>query len=159
MDMGDMGGMRGMRDKRPKSSLEMLITGLVIGSVALAYWLFAPGSRGDQWWVLAMAVFAGFLPASRGLAGMISARAQAPAAKKLGERERAAGNERSVLKVARDHGGRLTPALVALDCDMDVAEAEAILDGLAKKGHASMRVREDGRVEYEFSEFMPQGLA
>ena len=151
MDMGDMGGMRG---KRPRSSLEMLITGLVIGSAALGYWFFIPGGASHQWWIPAMAFFAGFLPAARGLAGLISARADAPATKKLGERERAAGNERSVLTIARDRGGRLTPALVALDCDMGIEEAEAVLDGLAKKGHASMRVREDGRVEYEFSEFM-----
>jgi hypothetical protein len=85
---------------------------------------------------------------------MIASRANAPAAKKLGERAKAAEHERSILRIARDRGGRLTPALVALDCDMGVEEAERILDGLAKKGHASMQVREDGRVEYEFSEFM-----
>ena len=43
--------------------------------------------------------------------------------------------------------------MVALDCDMSVEEAERVLDDLAKKGHASMRVREDGRIEYEFAEF------
>jgi hypothetical protein len=37
---------------------------------------------------------------------------------------------------------------------MSVETAERVLDGLAKKGHASMRVRDDGRIEYEFSEFM-----
>jgi hypothetical protein len=144
-----------MRDKRPRSSLEMLISGLVVGFGALAYWLLAPGAAGHQWWIPAMAFFAGFLPAARGLAGIISARAAAPAAKRIGEKERALERERAVLRVARENGGRLTPALAALDCDMGVEEAEAVLEGLARKGHASMRVREDGRVEYEFTEFMP----
>jgi hypothetical protein len=149
-DMMDMGGNRG---RKPKTNVESFVTGLVVGGGALAYWLLAPGVK--PWWIIAIAVFAGILPAARGLSGMIASRANAPAAKKLGEREKAAENERSILRIARDRGGRLTPALVALDCDMGVEEAERILDGLAKKGHASMQVREDGRVEYEFSEFMP----
>ena len=149
-DMMDMGGNRG---RKPKTNVESFVTGLVVGGGALAYWLLAPGEK--PWWIIAIAVFAGILPAARGLSGMIASRANAPAAKKLGEREKAAENERSILRIARDRGGRLTPALVALDCDMGVEEAERILDGLAKKGHASMQVREDGRVEYEFSEFMP----
>ncbi len=39
---------------------------------------------------------------------------------------------------------------------MGIDEAERVLDGLVKNGHASMRVREDGRIEYEFSEFLPR---
>jgi hypothetical protein len=145
----------GMRDRerRPRSSLESLITGLVVGAGCVGFWILSPQREG-QWWVLFMALFTGVLPAARGLSRIIAARASAPAAKKLGEKERAAESERSVLKIARDRAGRLTPSLVALDCDMSVEEAELILDGLAKKGHASMRVRDDGRVEYEFSEFM-----
>jgi len=151
--MRDMMDMRGRRGRRPKTSVESFITGLVIGGGALAYWFLAPGEK--PWWIIAIAVFAGLLPAARGLSGMITSRTSAPAAKKIGERERAAENEKAVLRMARDRGGRLTPALVALDCDMGVAEAEFVLDGLAKKGHASMRVRDDGRIEYEFAEFLP----
>ena len=147
-DMMDMGGNRG---RRPKSNVESLITGLVLGGGFMDFWAFG----GHQPWAIFAAVFAGILPAARGLSGMISSRASAPAAKKVGDRERAAENERTVLRMARDRGGRLTPSLVALDCDMGVSEAELVLDGLAKKGHASMRVRDDGRIEYEFSEFLP----
>jgi hypothetical protein len=139
------------RNRKPKTNVESLVTGLVVGSGFIAFYLFG----GHQAWAIFAALFAGLLPASRGLSGMIAARANAPAEKKLGERERAAESEKSVLRIARDRGGRLTPALVALDCDLGVEEAERVLDGLAKKGHASMRVRDDGRVEYEFSEFLP----
>ena len=41
---------------------------------------------------------------------------------------------------------------------MTVEEAERALDSLAKKGHAAVRIRDDGRIEYEFSEFLPGPL-
>jgi hypothetical protein len=147
-DMRDDRGPRGRRGRGPKSNLESLVTGLALGSGFVAFWALG----GHQPWALIAAVFAGLMPAARGLSGMIASRA--PATKRLGEKERTAGNERTILRIARDRGGRLTPALVALDCDMSIEEAEASLDGLARKGHASMRVRDDGRIEYEFSEFI-----
>lgn len=135
--------------KRQKTAVESLITGLVVGGGFLALWALG----GHAVWALLAAVFGGLLPASRGLSKLIAARAAAPAAKRIGEREQAAENERSVLRIARDRAGRVTPSMVALDCEMSVEEAERVLDDLAKKGHASMRVREDGRIEYEFAEF------
>ena len=147
-DMNDM--MR--RRHRPRSRAESLITGLAVGGGFMAFWALG----GHQAWALFGAFFGGLLPAARGIAGMIEARGTAPAARKASERERALENERSVLGLARGKGGRLTPALVALDCDMGIDEAERVLDGLVKNGHASMRVREDGRIEYEFSEFLPR---
>jgi hypothetical protein len=137
---------------RQKSSLESFITGLVIGGSALAYWLLVPGQK--PWWILAVAFFAGFLPAARGLSGMIASRAALPAAKRLGERERAAEREKTIIRIASRNDGRVTPSLVVLESDISVEEAERALDDLAKKGHAAMRVRDDGRIEYEFSEFM-----
>jgi len=151
--MDDMRGNRGPCGRRghgPKSNLESLVTGLVLGSGFVAFWVLG----GHQAWALIAAVFAGLMPAARGLSGMIASRTQAPAAKRLGDKERTAEHERAVLRIARDRGGRLTPALVALDCDLSIEEAERVLDGLAGKGHASMRVRDDGRIEYEFSEFI-----
>jgi len=143
------------RDRRPRSNLETLITGLVLGGGFAAVWAFG----GHPAWAIFAALFAGLLPAARGASGLIAQRSAARALepqKRQSEAEKALENERAVLKAARDQGGRLTPALVALDCDMSIEEAERVLDGLASKGHASLRVREDGRLEYEFSEF--QGL-
>jgi hypothetical protein len=148
----DMRGMRPAGGKRPKSNVEALVTGLVIGGGFMAFWAFG----GHQPWALVAAFFAGALPAARGLSGIIAQRAEAPAARRLGAKEKAAETERAILRIARDRGGRITPAIVALDCDIGVEEAEAALDGLAKKGHASLRVRDDGRVEYEFSEFLAE---
>jgi hypothetical protein len=141
------------RDRPPKGNLESLITGIVVGGGFAAVWAFG----GHQTWCLFAALFGGLLPATRGLSGLIAARSAAPAAKRLAERERAAESERAVLRIARDRGGRLTPSLVALECDLGIEESERLLDNLARKGHASMQVRDDGRIEYEFSEFLALG--
>ena len=140
------------RDRPRRSPLESIVTGLVLGGGFMTFWALG----GHQDWAIFAAFFAGLLPAARGVSGLIAARSSEPAARRIGERERAIERERAVLGLARERGGRLTPALVALDCSMSVEEAEAVLDGMAKKGHASMRVRDDGRIEYEFSEFMSQ---
>jgi hypothetical protein len=144
----DRNGNRG-----PRNNVESFITGLVIAGGAFAYWFLAPGPK--PWWLAFVAFFGGFLPAARGLSGMIASRGAAPAAKRLGERERAAEHERIALSVAREKGGRITPSLVVLASEMTVEEAERALDSLAKKGHAAVRIRDDGRIEYEFSEFLP----
>jgi hypothetical protein len=149
--MGDLDRRSGRRERRPRSNVESLITGLVVGSGFVTYWVFG----GHQSWALFAAFFGGLLPAARGLAGLIAAKGAAPAAKRLGERETAAENERIALLVARKKGGRITPALVVLDSEMSVEAAERALDGLARKGHAAVRIRDDGRIEYEFSEFLP----
>jgi hypothetical protein len=137
--------------RRPRSNIESIVTGLVIGGGFIAWWAF----NGHADWALIGAFFGGLLPVSRGVSGLITARGAAPGVKRLGEKERSLENERAVLQMARNSGGRLTPGLVALDCSMSVEEAERVLDGLVKKGHSSMMVRDDGRIEYEFSEFLP----
>jgi hypothetical protein len=47
-----------------------------------------------------------------------------------------------------------SPSLVALESELTVERAERALEDLTRNGHASMRVREDGRIEYEFIEFI-----
>jgi hypothetical protein len=143
-------------NRRPRTDVESFVTGLVIAGGAFAYWFLAPGQK--PWWIFFIAFFGGFLPAARGLSGMLSSRSAAPGARKLGEREKAAEHERTALAVAREKGGRITPSLVVLASDMTVEEAERALDSLAKKGHAAVRIRDDGRIEYEFSEFLPGPL-
>jgi len=149
---------QGKKGRGGKGPAESLASGLVLGSVFLCVWLFG----GHQPWALFAAVFGGAIPVSKGLSGLIAARAErasleGPRPGRIDPRGEAARAEKAVLLAAKGHGGRVTPSLVALDSDMSVEEAEAALDGLAKKGHASVRVREDGRIEYEFSEFLPQG--
>jgi hypothetical protein len=138
---------------RSKTPVESLVTGLAIALGFVGFWAFG----GHQTWALFAALFGGVLPASRGFTRIIEARAErrrleAPARKPSPQDE--AHIEKTVLRVARDHGGRVTPSLVALESEFSVERAERVLEDLTRNGHASMRVREDGRIEYEFIEFI-----
>jgi hypothetical protein len=138
--------------KKMKSALESFLTGLLVAGGFGAFWYFTHGG----WWLLAIALFAGLLPAARALSSMIASRASEPVRRRLDERQLSAENERTVLRIARERGGRITPSLVVLGSSMALEEAERALDDFAKKGHATVRIREDGRIEYEFSEFLPE---
>lgn len=145
----------GRREK--KGPAETLVSGIALATAFASIWAFG----GHPAWALFVAVFAGVVPASKGIAGLIAERAERreiesrAEPRRLGAQDAALRDEKAILRIARDSGGRLTPSLVALESDMSVDQAEKALDELAKKGHASMQVRDDGRVEYEFSEFMP----
>lgn len=155
----------GRRGRR--TPVESIVMGLAMGGALVAWWAVAPGSR-DSWWLLPAAIVMGIMPVARGISGIVAQRseiAREREARRLaagggGERVKGRGGaaqaERTILRLASERGGKLTPSLVVLGSDMTIEEAERALDGLAKKGHAALRVRDDGRVEYEFSEFLPR---
>ncbi len=61
--------------------------------------------------------------------------------------------ERTILRTARRNTGTVTPAEVALEGDWTVEQAAKALEKLAAGGHADMRIRESGVIEYHFAEF------
>jgi hypothetical protein len=65
--------------------------------------------------------------------------------------------EKTVLRVARANGGFVTPGEAALEGDMSVDEARKLLEKMATKGNAEMRVRASGVVVYFFPEFAKDG--
>lgn len=65
--------------------------------------------------------------------------------------------EKTVLRVARANGGFVTPGEAALEGDMSVDEARKVLEKLASRGNAEMRVRSSGVVVYFFPEFAKDG--
>jgi hypothetical protein len=65
--------------------------------------------------------------------------------------------EKTVLRVARANGGFVTPGEAALEGDMSVDEARKLLEKMASKGNAEMRVRSSGVVVYFFPEFSKDG--
>jgi|WetSurMetagenome_2_1015567.scaffolds.fasta_scaffold341254_2 hypothetical protein len=155
--------------RRNKTPVESLVTGLAMGAAMLAWWAIAPGAR-DSWWLLPCALFMGLMPAARGVSGILaerSALARERASRRLSDgdgegrdgRRSHASVERTIIRLASESGGRLTPALVVLGSEMTIEEAERALDGLAKKGYAAMRVNDDGHVEYEFAEFLSRPVA
>ncbi len=64
--------------------------------------------------------------------------------------------EKEILQIAKENRGKITPTLIALHSSLSLEKAEKLLEDIAKKGYASMQVTEDGRVEYEFPEFLPR---
>ena len=104
------------------------------------------------WFFIFPLVFAGVLPLINGLLHLPQGRS----ARSDGQVKRAASGEKQVLEAARDEQGIITPTVVALKTDLSILEADKILEDMARKGYAQMRVTESGRVEYEFPEFQPR---
>ena len=65
--------------------------------------------------------------------------------------------EKTILRVARANGGFVTPGEAALEGDMSIDEARKLLEKMAAKGNAEMRVRSSGVVVYFFPEFAKDG--
>ena len=133
-----------MRKERRQAEGE-LASGLTFSAVFGALLLI----QGGWFWIFPLA-FVGFLPAVKGFLSLRRVRSapQPPAPV-------APDPQTAVLKIARLQSGRVTPALVAVDTPLTVEEAERALDEMVRGGHAAMVVADDGRVEYEFREFLP----
>jgi hypothetical protein len=143
-------GRKSGKDKRRERPVETLTTGLTFIAIFGALTLFVPGAH----WLIFPLIFVGVLPAIRGLTGLIARRAErieappppSPATSR-------ASDEKELLLVARASGGVVTPALAALKTSLSIDAAEKILQDMASRGHVTMIVGEDGRVEYHFPEF------
>jgi len=134
---------RRLRRERKQAEGE-LASGLTFSAVFVVLLLV----QGGWFWIFPLA-FAGFLPAVKGFLSL----------RRIGSLRRlrapAPDPQTEVLKIARRQGGRVTPALVAVDTPLSVEEAERALDQMVSGGYATMAVADDGRVEYEFREFLP----
>ncbi|MDE0229769.1 MAG: hypothetical protein OXH96_00725 [Spirochaetaceae bacterium] len=139
---------RQLRKERKKAEGE-LASGLTFSAVFVVLLLV----HGGWFWIFPLA-FAGMLPAVKGFLSLrrigTARHLRAPAPPDA---------QTEVLKIARRQGGRITPALVAVDTPLSVEEAERALDQMVRGGYATMAVADDGRVEYEFREFLPPAAA
>lgn len=61
--------------------------------------------------------------------------------------------EKRVLQSASQQGGFLTVPRLAMETDLSLAQSEAILDELSRRGYANPQVSSEGAVEYVFQEF------
>jgi TM2 domain-containing membrane protein YozV len=61
--------------------------------------------------------------------------------------------ERTILRTARRNGGTVTPGEIAIEGDWTIEQAQKALEKLAAAGHAEMRIRESGVIDYHFAEF------
>ena len=128
--------------KSPEGSL---VSGLVFTAAFGIVWFTT-----KQWYWVFPTMFAGVLPAVKGLQRLIRNRWGNSS---LGQDVQALA-EKEILKLARRENGIITPAMAAIDTELTIEKAEKILDKLAGKGYASMHVTDDGMIKYEFPEFM-----
>ncbi|MCA1847382.1 MAG: hypothetical protein LC704_00085 [Actinobacteria bacterium] len=107
----------------------------VIVPVALAgILLFALTNVGWIWFTFCWVIFPAFGLLVRGIAGLSEGRTGLSAGD---------GKERELLGALRQRG-ELTPAEVAMETSLSVAEADRILRELAEGGHLQIRVRGGG---------------
>ena len=130
---------------RKKGPVEALLTGIVL---TLAFGVVFLLNRHQWFWIFPL-VFAGILPTLEGLRRILRER-KPP---RIEAEEKSDREEKEILRLARDEGGTVTPALAALKTSLNTERAERVLQNLVKKGFASMNVTEEGRVLFEFPEF------
>ena len=135
-------------ERKRERGIQELIGGLTVGGV----FTFVYFSSSWAWWAIFPIIFGGILPAVQGLSKIIASRRLSIDVKNE-EKRRIASREKDVLRSAQQHKGILSPSIVALDTNLSIEEADALLQQLAGKGICSMEVRESGRIEYVFEEF------
>ena len=144
-------GLRQAGDSRRRKSAEASLTSGAVFTVAFGVAWSVTG----WWFFIFPLLFAGVLPMVDGLRRIGSQ-------KRRGElpprgTANAASAEKQILLAAKENGGVVTPALVALKTELSIQEAEKALEEMAQRGYANMRVTDSGRIEYEFPEFAPPG--
>lgn len=145
------GGQRNRKSNQ--NGVETFTSGLIFTvAFGLAWYL-------TGWWIwLFPFIFAGILPLVEGVRKMIHERSMRKADRlnqKTTARDTNVLAEKEILRIAKAEQGRVTPTMIALNSSLSVEEAEKILEDMVKKGYASMRVTNSGRIEYEFPEFLP----
>jgi len=145
---------------RRKSGLERIIGGLTSGAVVWALWYFhvLPLPVGV---ILFLGVFFGVLPVLTGLRHLAreisdggQRKREALEGRQNREVERRDSLEKTVLQIAKDRRGVVTPALVVLHSDLQLAEAEKVLQDLSARGYAEMRLKDNGTIDYVFHDLV-----
>lgn len=147
---------------RNRRGIPEISTGITMMAVFGGLWLFL--GHGPWFFLL---LFAGFLPFMRGMLHLLGKGMSGDDDRQELDRDdedryslpRKATKvdlEKEALRMAKQEGGRLTPASATLGMSGTLEETEKILEGLAGRGYARMEVTDDGRVEYVFPEFLPK---
>jgi len=134
---------------RHRSGSNQIFSGL--GFIALfstLYFIF------HGWFWIFPLFFAGVLPVMKGIDRVLSdnasRRIEKPRKQRPLSREE---RERRVLTCARSCKGIVTPALIAVETEISIDQAAEILEDLVRRGYASLEVRDNGGLEYHFSDF------
>jgi hypothetical protein len=141
----------GRRYHRRRKSAEASLTSGIIFTAAFG---IAWGVTGIVWLAIPM-LFAGVMPMVEGIRRLVWSRHSKPVTVQS-KKSSVASIEKQILLAAKEENGVVTPALIALKTELSIQEAEKKLDEMAQNGYTMMQIRENGRIEYEFPEFMPR---
>ncbi len=133
--------------RRRKSAEGSITSGIVFTFAFGIAWAVTGG-----WWFVFPMFFAGVLPVLEGMRRLMADRR----AGRQADLPTGVSQEKQILLTAKEEQGIVTAALVALKTSLSIAEAEQMLEKLAREGHAVMHVSDQGRIEYEFPEFSPR---
>ncbi len=139
---------------RKKSGLERIVGGLTSGVVIGGLWWFhvlaTPWAIGLGVLFCALPTLGGLRRTAREIADRSHQKRERLEDQRTAETQRRDSLEKRVLQVARDRRGVVTPALVVLDSDLKLEEAERVLEAFAARGHAEMRIKANGTIDYVF---------
>lgn len=108
-----------------------------------------------SWFWLFPLIFAGILPMARGAGKLLEERSQTRLKEPSKPRELSKeARERLILKAAQKHKGVVTPTMIAVESDLTISQAEEILEDLARRGYASLELRDSGGIEYRFPDLL-----
>ena len=139
------------RYQRRRRSAEASLTSGIVFTVGFGIAWSITG----LWFFIFPLLFAGVMPMVEGIRRLAAARYSKPIAAEP-KKSSIASIEKQILLAAKEEKGVVTPALIALKTELSIQEAEKKLDELAQNGYTQMQLRENGRIEYEFPEFMPR---
>ena len=125
------------------------ISGLSMIAVFSTLWYFIGGG----FWVFPL-VFAGVLPTIRGGVKFLTESRLRKEKRKMLPVQKEDNLERAILTAAKEAKGRVTPTIIALNTSVSLENAEKALEDMVRRGYASMDIRDNGTVEYVFSEFL-----
>lgn len=137
-----------------KSGWERVVGGLI---VLVAVGFLWESIHLPVWMVVGIGLVFGLLPTVGGIRRLVGDFAALSREKRqaletrLSREQRARdGLEKTILKIASERGGVVTPALVVLNSDIKLEEAEKALSDMAARGYAEMRVKDNGTFDYVF---------
>lgn len=136
--------------KRRKSAEASLTSGIIF-TIAFGIAWSVMGTGG--WFFIFPLLFVGVMPMVEGIRRLAAARYSRPVVAES-KKKSVASSEKQILRAAKEENGIVTPALIALKTELSIQEAEKMLDDMARNGYTVMQVRDNGRIEYEFPEFM-----
>jgi hypothetical protein len=142
--MEDQNPMQNKNNKHDNPATS-IITSLVVLGVCVVMFI-----RTQAWWVFFPALFFAIFPLKNTLSRIFNNK---KVRQELSQND-GVRNQKTVLRIAKENKGIVTPAMVAMNSELSIEQADELLQDITKKGFADMRVRDSGKIEYEFLEFL-----